>query len=224
MKRMQVREAREALGCRLEAVGKNSKDGQGPTRTNTDEVGRQIRRMGFEVRADSAETPTKIVGYAAVFGQVAYGEMIQAGAFSKTLSEGRDIKAYWSHQMSHVLARRENGTLRLEEDAHGLKVEIKPNPDTTWGRDALGSVARGDVTQMSFGFWPVNSEWRDIDGQRVEVLTEIRLFEVSPVAEPWYEGTAAEAREKGSGECGVRSGEYEGKRRERALTLLTLLT
>lgn len=151
----------------------------------------------FTVRAegDDGGAPTRIVGYAAVFNQVAHGEMIQPGAFTKSLKEQRDIKAYWAHDATRPLGRTKNGTLIVEQDAHGLRVEIRPNLYTTFGRDALESVIRGDVDQMSFGMDIINSKREIIDGQEVTVLTEIRLHEVSPVANPWYEGTLAQARD-----------------------------
>lgn len=159
---------------------------------------RDARAREFAVEArerGEGKGPTEIIGYAAVFDQVAHGEVIRKGAFTKTLQEQRDIKAYWSHDSSMVLASRANGTLELDEDDHGLRVVIKPNLETTWGQDALASVARGDVNKMSFQFSPVNTTVEVIDGENVDVLREVRLYEVSPVARPWYDGTEAIARD-----------------------------
>lgn len=153
----------------------------------------------FEVQAagpDGADAPTKIVGYAAVFNQIEHGEMVAPGAFTKTLQEQQDIRAYWNHDSGVVLGRTKNGTLMLAQDDRGLRVEIAPNLGTEWGRSALASVQRGDVSQMSFGFSSINDETRMIDGEQVRVLKEVRLYEVSPVAEPWYSGTEAQARDK----------------------------
>jgi hypothetical protein len=163
---------------------------------------RQRERRTFEVRAVGAEDaaqPTRIEGYAAVFNQIEYGEMIAPGAFTKTLQEQPDIRMYWTHEMSQPLARTSNGTLELRQDDHGLHVVGFPNPETSWGRDALASVARGDVNQMSFGFAPIREGMDEVNGERVRVLQELRLYEVSPVADPWYSGTSAEARQKGDG-------------------------
>lgn len=142
------------------------------------------------------ESPTQIVGYAAVFNQVAHGEVIRPGAFKKTLTEQKDIKAYWSHDSagSAVLGRTSNGTLELSEDETGLHVVITPNLQTEWGRSALASVHRGDVDQMSFGFAPIQESMETLDGETIRVLKEVKLYEVSPVAEPWYSGTSASAR------------------------------
>ncbi len=134
-----------------------------------------------------------IAGYAAVFNQVGYGEMIAPGAFTKTLQEQRDIKAYWSHndRDSQVLARTENDTLRLKVDDTGLYCEFFPNPETTFGRNALALVGRGDVNQMSFTFRSIKTHYEEIKGESVVVQDEVQLIEVSLVSDPWYTGTSA---------------------------------
>jgi len=153
----------------------------------------------FEVRAidEAAVAPSKIAGYAAVFDYEAHGEVIRKGAFTRSLQSGRDIKAYWSHENDQVLGRTGNGTLLLREDEYGLYCEIHPNLATTWGRDALAAVARGDVVQMSFAFVPIEERWsKDKNGEPLRELIDVELFEVSPVAEPWYSATLIEAKNK----------------------------
>jgi HK97 family phage prohead protease len=161
----------------------------------------EIRRFNVETRAEGeGEEPTKIVGYAAVFNSIEYGEMIAPGAFSKSLSEQKDIKAYLGHDSNIILARSENGTLKLSEDEHGLAVEIYPNLKAQSDRDILAKVERGDINQMSFGFSPVKDETMQLDGQTIRVLKEVKLHEVSIVTEPWYSATTAEARDRASDE------------------------
>ena len=159
---------------------------------------RDIFRHPFKVELRELGDGQSIVGYAAVFDEIAYGEVVRRGAFTKTLQESKDIKAYWSHDAmgSQVLARTSNGTLQLGEDDNGLWVRIRPNLETSWGRDALASVQRGDVDQMSFGFSPIVATETVIDGEVVRELKEVRLYEVSLVAEPWYQGTSAAVRDK----------------------------
>lgn len=141
--------------------------------------------------------PTKIEGYAAVFDEKSedlggFREVIRKGAFSKSLRNG-DIRALWNHDTSHVLGRTKNGTLKLEEDETGLRYELEP-PDTSWGRDALKAIERGDVDQNSFGFMPVADDWDIENNENIRFLREIDLFEISPVAFPAYPQTAANVR------------------------------
>lgn len=161
---------------------------------------RETRAFEFrEVRAEAVENRRVIRGYAAVFDQEAeiggiYREVIRRGAFAKTLGE-RDQVALWDHESSLPLGRRSKGTLTLREDAHGLYIEIEP-PDTTWGNDAYVSIQRGDVKGMSIGFRVIKADWHE-DGASelwLREITEIDLWEVSPVTFPAYEQTEVEAR------------------------------
>lgn len=151
-----------------------------------------------EVRAVGGdEGERRLQGYAAVFNQLSedmWGmrERIRPGAFAKTIQEG-DIRAVWNHDPAHVLGRTKNGTLNLREDEHGLWVEIRP-PETNWANDALESIRRGDVDQMSFGFETVRDYWEGEEGQQIRTLVEVRLFEVSPVTFPAYPQTEISVR------------------------------
>lgn len=151
-----------------------------------------------ELRAGGDEEP-KISGYAAVFNSRSldlggFREVILPGAFSKTITE-RDQHAFWQHDSSRPLGRRSAGTLALQEDEAGLRAEIVP-PSTSWGHDALKSIQRGDVTQMSFGFRVVKDRFFTADDDvEVRELVEVELFEVSPVSQPAYEDTVAQVRD-----------------------------
>lgn len=156
---------------------------------------------GSELRAVTKEGgPSQLVGHAAVFNRLSenlggFRERIDPGAFADTIRRD-DIVAYWQHRDYGVLGRRSAGTLRLNEDAVGLAVEVDV-PDTTVGRDALVSVGRGDVSQMSFRFKverPQDETWADQAGETIRTLHKVRLFEVSPVTFPAYKQTAVAAR------------------------------
>jgi len=161
---------------------------------------RETRAFEFrEVRAEELSNRRVIRGYAAVFDQEAvigglYREVIRRGAFQKTLSE-RDQVALWDHESSLPLGRRSKGTLSLREDSHGLLIEIEP-PETTWGNDAWLSISRGDVKGMSIGFRVIKADWHEDETNELWLreITEIDLWEVSPVTFPAYEQTEVEAR------------------------------
>jgi len=92
-----------------------------------------------------------------------------------------------------VLASRRAGTLRLSEDSTGLLAEATL-PDTTYARDLVVLMRRGDVSSMSFGFTvPNGGDTWDSNSERT--LNEIRLHEVSVVTGfPAYEATTAQVR------------------------------
>ena len=153
-----------------------------------------IGTVKVEMRADDDKKTLK--GYAAVFNNVTdmdwYDEVIQNGAFENTILND-DIRALWNHDTGIVLGRKENGTLRLAEDDHGLKVEIDM-PDTTEGDSAYKSIKRGDVSQMSFGFFIEDEIWSKTDGRDLRTIQKVKLLEVSPVTFPAYESTEIYAR------------------------------
>jgi len=158
---------------------------------------KNLERRAFpvkvEIRADDG-SPPKLVGYAAVFNTLSedlgwFREQIKPGAFANSIKSS-DIRALWNHNPDYVLGRNRAGTLALEEDEKGLRIEIIP-PDTTWARDLMQSIGRGDVDQMSFGFRTKQDEWDERDLKNViRTLLEVDLFDVSPVTYPAYPATS----------------------------------
>ncbi len=144
---------------------------------------------GVEHRA--GEGVRTLVGYASVFNSPAdiggwFTEVIAPGAFSLQL--GADVRALVDHDSGRVIGRTKSGTLRLSEDAKGLKVEIDV-PNTTDGNDLWELVERGDVNSMSFGFRVLKETWDETVDPPLRTVHEVELMEVSAVAWPAYEDT-----------------------------------
>ena len=146
----------------------------------------------FECRQDENQ-PARIRGHAAVFNEFAdifgFRERILPGAFTEAINRD-DVRALFNHDSNFVLGRNKSGTLRMSEDSKGLAVEIDM-PDTQLIRDMVTEpINRGDVSQMSFAFRVVQDEWRHFDDKPDERdIKEVRLYDVSPVTYPAYEGT-----------------------------------
>ena len=144
---------------------------------------------------DGDQTVRSIAGYAAKFDQETpiwrFVEVIRAGAFARAVEED-DVRALFNHDPNLILGRTKSGTLRLEEDAVGLRIEVDL-PDTQWGRDLYTSIERGDVDQMSFAFTVVKEAWTQRgegeDAETLRELLEVRLYDVSPVTYPAYDDT-----------------------------------
>jgi HK97 family phage prohead protease len=154
-----------------------------------------------ELRVERRENESaKISGHAAVFDQLSenlggFREKIVPGAFIKAIAED-DVRALFNHNPDHVLGRNRSKTLVLAEDQKGLFIEISP-PDTQIARDLLVSIERGDITQMSFGFSPRTDgqTWGEDDaGNIIRTLTDVRLYDVSPVTFPAYPQTDVAVR------------------------------
>jgi len=163
---------------------------------------KDLERRAFpvkvEIRTDESGGPPKLAGYAAVFNSLSedlgwFREQIKPGAFANSIKTS-DIRALWNHNPDYVLGSNRAGTLILEEDEKGLRIEITP-PDTTWAKDLMQSISRGDVDQMSFGFRTKQDEWDERDPKNViRTLLEVDLFDVSPVTYPAYPATSIGVR------------------------------
>jgi HK97 family phage prohead protease len=177
--------------------------------TNSMSTKREVRFLqDCEMRA--SEDGSKISGYAAVWDSPSepmgamfgsgFIEKVQRGAFSRALSQKQDVRALFNHDPSKVLGRTANGTLRLQEDDRGLHYEIDL-PDTQVGKDLKQLVKRGDVNQSSFSFRVYRDKSRRGDvwvepesGPAERTLTDVDLFDVSPVTYPAYPATSVSAR------------------------------
>jgi uncharacterized protein len=160
---------------------------------------KNIERRDFAIEGLKVERrdgePAKIVGHAAVFNSLSedlggFRETILPGAFSDAITRD-DVRALINHDSNLILGRNRAGTLTLSEDERGLLVEITP-PDTSYARDLMVSMERGDINQMSFGFSvaPGGSSWGETtDGVYVRTLSKCNLFDVSPVTYPAYPQT-----------------------------------
>lgn len=157
-------------------------------------MNKEIRSFSFEYGKEKEEH--QLVGHAAVFDQVTtigdwFNEQIEPGAFRSAIKKD-DIRALFNHDPNIILGRNISGTLILSEDETGLKVSINP-PDTQYIRDlVLKPIERGDLNQMSFAFQVLEEEWvrgkkpKDMDLRKIK---KVRLYDVSPVTFPAYEGT-----------------------------------
>lgn len=162
-------------------------------------IERRVLQTSIEVRAEG--DARKIVGHAAVFNldsELLYGnfiERIAPGAFKESIKKPDDVRALINHDSNLILGRSTSGTLTMKEDDHGLAVEIDP-PDTSYARDLIVSMERGDVSQMSFGFETIEDKWtRGEDGAPdVRTLLKVRLFDVSAVTYPAYPDTDVAVR------------------------------
>lgn len=154
----------------------------------------------FEIRSailSTDEENQKLVGYAVKWNspsQVLYCDFVESfapNAFSESLASGEDVRALFEHDYTKLLGRTSAGTLKLEEDSIGLRFELTP-PDTTTGKDLLVSVARGDITGMSFGFRATQESW-NFDLEPVQrSVTKADLFEVTVTSIPAYPESSVE--------------------------------
>lgn len=163
---------------------------------------RELRRFkANQVRAanDSASGLIDITGYASVTNEPytvedwlgEYTEMIEAGAFKKTLKEQDDVRLLFNHD-GIPLARTKSGTLTLSEDDTGLKVDASLDRRMGVSNDVFVAIERGDLDEMSFAFRVTKQSWSPDYSQRT--IHEVKLFDVSVVTYPANPATSVKLR------------------------------
>lgn len=154
----------------------------------------------LQTRSQGENESNGIEGYAAVFNSPTdiwgmFTEVIAPGAFADAIASNDDIRALFNHDWNNVLGRTKSRTLRLSEDARGLKFEVDL-PNTTLARDLSESLKRGDISQCSFGFVPTSETWDYEPEIPVRTINSVELHEISVVSIPAYEDTEVSLRSK----------------------------
>lgn len=150
-------------------------------------------RVGIpvEIRADE-DGGIHVSGYAAVFGERAdiggwFTEEISPGAFTDAI--GRDDVVFLINHEGLPLARTRSGTLILEEDDHGLRMETELEADDPDTKSIVHKMQRGDLDKMSFAFIAERQEWDETGEIPHRTIHQAALRDVSIVTFPAYDGT-----------------------------------
>lgn len=166
------------------------------------------RLEGAEIRAEDGEI--RVSGYAAVFGEETniggmFTEQIDRGAFTSALERQDDVVFLINHD-GLPLARTRSGTLTLTEDERGLFMEATLDGEDPDVRSIVPKMKRGDLDKMSFAFIPERQEWDDSGDIPKRSIKDLRLYDVSIVTTPAYEGT----------DIGLRSLEQHRKEQQKS--------
>ena len=165
---------------------------------------RKIDAADMETR--TGESGEMIVeGYATTFNQpyrlmgddkMTVNEQVDRNAFAET--DMSDVIMQYDHE-GRVFARIANGTLKLEEDDHGLKITANLG-GTEIGRQLFEEIQGGYTNKMSFGF-TVTGEKRErtknAEGHVtiLRTITKIgKLYDVSAVSLPANDATEISSR------------------------------
>lgn len=174
---------------------------------------RSVAYTTLELRAEGDSNT--LVGYAAVFDSpsepMPFVEYVRRGAFTKTLNDGADVRLLIDHE-GVPLARTKSGTLMLEEDERGLRVEASLDPMNPDAQRVLSAMRRGDLSQMSFAFRTIKDSWNS--DRTMRELREVQLFDVSVVTYPAYEDTVVSVRSRQPATVSVSSGLTAARQRQ----------
>ena len=165
----------------------------------------EVRSFNAEIRSADIQNEQMIVeGYALKFNSLSqsfgnWREVIDPHALDNC--DMSDVRCLVNHDTTLVLGRNTSGTLELNVDDVGLYFKcIFPN--TSYAKDLFEVLKRGDVSQMSFGFFlapngDAFSKDPENSGMFIRTLKEIeKIYEVSIVTIPAYEETNVEIAQR----------------------------
>ena len=137
--------------------------------------------FGFEIKAVNEDGTVE--GYGSVFGvKDSYADVIQKGAFIKSITEHRQAKTMpamlWQHDSSQPIGIWTD----MAEDANGLKLSGKLAMETVKGKEAHALLKMGAINGLSIGFMTKQYNYDEI--AEIRTLTEVELWEVSLVTFP----------------------------------------
>lgn len=139
-----------------------------------------------------------------VFGS--FRERFERGAFRESLKENSDVRLLIGHDQRRLpLARGKNGSLRVSEDAEGLRFEADLDDRDPESAALMFRVREGLVDGMSIGFTMGSKSKEEVirgDRAKGELDTYVikrvgGLHEISAVTFPAYESSDVSARRRG---------------------------
>ena len=129
----------------------------------------------FEIKADN-DNELIITGHGAIKGNIdSYKDVIVDGAFKKTLKEqGERIAFCYQHDIYNPIGKIQE----IKEDESGLWLKVKISDAES---DIKTKIREGILKEMSIGYSVMDMKKGEQDGEEVNFLTEIKLYEVSLV-------------------------------------------
>jgi HK97 family phage prohead protease len=140
-----------------------------------------MKTKDFALQVKDLSDAGTFTGYGSIFGNLdSYGEIVEAGAFAKSLARHAKEKTspllLWQHNSDEPIGTWED----LEEDAKGLKGTGRFVMETARGREVHALLKAGAVRGLSIGYREVKSEPQGNN----RLLKELDLMEISIVSFP----------------------------------------
>ena len=177
---------------------------------------KEVRFLSLELRAEEDERGAYIEGYPIVFNQETvvggyFRELIAPESVNESLL--RDVALMIGHDfgmvpLAHSRRNNANSTMQLSIDEHGVKMrallDVENNPKA---KEAYSAIKRGDLSGMSFAFTVDKENWEELSSDKpLRRITGMgKIYEVSLVAFPAYEGTSVQAASEGDALESVRA-------------------
>ena len=162
---------------------------------------KEIRKLDMQFRTeDTNDGKMEIKGYAVVFNSPetywGYTEVISPRALDE--ADMSDVVLRYNHNDSFmVLARTRNNSLKLNTDETGLMIDATLQDDITEHRDIFNAIKSQLIDKQSFAFTVEEDEY-DYDTDTRTITKIGKLFDVSVVDQPFYNGTDVSVARKES--------------------------
>jgi len=144
-----------------------------------------LARLTVPVEWKAVDRSGTLTGYLSTFGNVDLGgDVVMPGAFADSvaaINAGAPIPLLADHMATtaHVLG----SIVAAREDPHGLVIAatFSAAPDA---QSVRTKALEGHLSRMSMGYETLDESYEDLDGQRVRLLTRVKLWEGSLVVFP----------------------------------------
>jgi uncharacterized protein len=137
---------------------------------------KRMERKSFKFDLKTVDEEEGVIeGYAATFRSKpdAYGDIIEPGAFTKTLKDNKGVVAsLFNHMVEFPI-----GNAEVSEDEKGLFARIKIVRGVQKAEETLKLAKAGVIKRMSIGYEAVKAPVED----NIRKLKEVRLYDASPV-------------------------------------------
>jgi HK97 family phage prohead protease len=149
------------------------------------------QKLVLPLKVKSVSDEGSFQGMASLFGVLdLQGDVVDAGAFTKTVLENPVVPILWQHQTDEVIG---SGTIR--NTPSGLAIDGELDMDDPVALKAHGKLCKGLIRGLSIGFETVKDEIKN----GIRHLVEVKLWEVSIVtlaALPSAQVTSVKAAEE----------------------------
>jgi hypothetical protein len=131
----------------------------------------------FELEIKEVSEDGTFTGIASVYGiEDLDGDVIDKGAFKKTISENSTIPILWQHRTEEVIGE---GTVK--EWQGKILLEGRLDLEDPTAQKAYQKIKKKLIKGLSIGFRTIKSSWEEIEGRMIRHISELKLWEVSIV-------------------------------------------
>ncbi len=134
----------------------------------------------FKIDVKEVGEDGTFTGIASVYGEEDLGgDVIQKGAFTRTIAENPEVPVLWQHKPDEVIGK---GALR--EFGRKIILDGKLDLEDPTAMKAYKKMKAGLIKGLSIGFSVISQAWKEVEDRAVRYITELRLWEVSIVTFP----------------------------------------